>query len=155
MELVKYKNNQALFHQGDIATEMFEIISGQVGIYMDYGDEGQKEICILREEDFVGELEIIDSSTRIATAIALGDDVVVKKLSIDDFNALVREHPAKVILIIQQLCSRVRRLDNLYLEACSTIDEYRKAKDENVPPSPSLIARLRKFAAVARKREKR
>ena len=155
MELVKYKNNQALFHQGDIATEMFEIISGQVGIYMDYGDEGQKEICILREEDFVGELEMIDSSTRIATAIALGDDVVVKKLSIDDFNALVREHPAKVILIIQQLCSRVRRLDNLYLEACSTIDEYRKAKDENVPPSPSLIARLRKFAAVARKREKR
>ena len=155
MELVKYKNNQALFHQGDIATEMFEIISGQVRIYMDYGDEGQKEICILREEDFVGELEMIDSSTRIATAIALGDDVVVKKLSIDDFNALVREHPAKVILIIQQLCSRVRRLDNLYLEACSTIDEYRKAKDENVPPSPSLIARLRKFAAVARKREKR
>ena len=155
MELVKYKNNQALFHQGDIATEMFEIISGQVGIYMDYGDEGQKEICILREEDFVGELEMIDSSTRIATAIALGDDVVVKKLSIDDFNALVREHPAKVILIIQQLCSRVRRLDNLYLEACSTIDEYRKAKDENFPPSPSLIARLRKFAAVARQREKR
>lgn len=155
MELVKYKNNQALFHQGDIATEMFEIISGQVGIYMDYGDEGQKEICILREEDFVGELEMIDSSTRIATAIALGDDVVVKKLSIDDFNALVREHPAKVILIIQQLCSRVRRLDNLYLEACSTIDEYKKAKEENVPPSPSLIARLRKFAAVARKREKR
>lgn len=152
MEIVKYKNNQALFHQGDIATEMFEIVSGQVGIYMDYGDEGQKEICILRAEDFVGELELIDSSTRIASAIALGDDVVVKKLSIEDFNALVNEHPAKVILIIQQLCARVRRLDNLYLEACSTIDEYRKAKDENVPPSPSLIARLRKFAAVARKR---
>ena len=155
MEILKCRKGQALIRQGSIATEMFEIVAGQVGIYMDYGDEGQKEICILREEDFVGELEMIDSSTRIATAIALGDDVVVKKLSIDDFNALVREHPAKVILIIQQLCSRVRRLDNLYLEACSTIDEYRKAKDENVPPSPSLIARLRKFAAVARKREKR
>ena len=44
MEILKYKNNQALFRQGDIATEMFEIISGQVGIYMDYGDEAQKEI---------------------------------------------------------------------------------------------------------------
>ena len=154
MEIVRYRKNQALFHQGDIATEMYEIISGQVGIYMDYGDEGQKEICILRDEDFVGELELIDSSTRIASAIALGDDVVVKRLSIEDFNTLVKENPGKVILIIQQLCARVRRLDNLYLEACSTIDEYRKAKDENVSPSPSLIARMRRFAAVARKREK-
>ena len=152
MEILKYKNNQALFRQGDIATEMFEIISGQVGIYMDYGDEAQKEIGILGEGDFVGELELIDSSTRIASAVAVGNDVVVKKLTIEDFNALVKEHPAKVILIIQQLCSRVRRLDNLYLEACGTIDEYRRAEEENIPKSPSLLARLRKFAAVARRR---
>ena len=152
MEIVKYRNNQALFHQGEIATEMYEIISGQVGIYMDYGDEAQKEISILTEGDYVGELELIDSSTRIASAVALGNDVVVKKLSIEDFSVLVKENPAKVILIIQQLCARVRRLDNLYLEACSTIDEYRKAREENLPPSPSLIARLRRFAAVARKR---
>ena len=152
MEIVRYKNNQALFHQGEIANEMYEIISGQVGIYMDYGDEAQKEISILTEGDYVGELELIDSSTRIASAVALGNDVVVKKLTIEDFSVLVKENPAKVILIIQQLCARVRRLDNLYLEACSTIDEYRKAREENLPPSPSLIARLRRFAAVARKR---
>ena len=152
MEIVKYRNNQALFHQGEIATEMYEIISGQVGIYMDYGDEAQKEIRILTEGDYVGELELIDSSTRIASAVALGNDVVVKRLTIEDFSVLVKENPAKVILIIQQLCARVRRLDNLYLEACSTIDEYRKAREENLPPSPSLIARLRRFAAVARKR---
>ena len=152
MEIVKYRNNQALFHQGEIANEMYEIISGQVGIYMDYGDEAQKEISILTEGDYVGELELIDSSTRIASAVALGNDVVVKRLSIEDFSVLVKENPAKVILIIQQLCARVRRLDNLYLEACSTIDEYRKAREENLPPSPSLIARLRRFAAVARKR---
>ena len=152
MEIVKYKKNQVLIRQGEIATNMFEIISGQVGIYMDYGDEAQKEISILSEGDFVGELELIDSSTRIASAVALGNDVVVKKLTIEDFNDFVKEHPAKVILMIQQLSSRVRRLDNLYLEACSTIDEYRRAEEENLPKSPSLLARLRRFAAVARKR---
>ena len=152
MEIVKCKKDQVLLRQGDIANEMYEIISGQVGIYMDYGDECQKEIGILGEGDFVGELELIDSSTRIASVIALGNDVVVKKLTIEDFNDIVKEHPAKVILIIQQLCGRVRRLDNLYLEACSTIDEYRKAREENITPSPSLIARLLKFASVARKR---
>ena len=152
MEIVKCKNNQVLIRQGEIATNMYEIISGQVGIYMDYGDEAQKEIGILSEGDFVGELELIDSSTRIASVIALGNDVVVKKLTVEDFNDLVKEHPAKVILMIQQLSARVRRLDNLYLEACSTIDEYRRAEEENLPKSPSLLARLRKFAAVARKR---
>lgn len=152
MEIVNYKKNQVIFHQGEVATHMFEIISGQVGIFMDYGDEAQKEIGVLGEGDFVGELELIDSSTRIASVIALEDGVTAKKLTIDDFNELVKEKPAKVILIIQQLCDRVRKLDNLYLDACSTIDEYLKAEEEESAKSPSLIDRLKKFAAVAKKR---
>lgn len=152
MEIVNYKKNQVIFHQGEVATHMFEIISGQVGIFMDYGDEAQKEIGVLGEGDFVGELELIDSSTRIASVIALEDGVTAKKLTIDDFNELVKEKPAKVILIIQQLCDRVRKLDNLYLDACSTIDEYLKAEEEESAKSPSLIDRLKRFAAVAKKR---
>ncbi len=152
MEIVKYKKNQALFHQGDVATNMYEIISGEVGLYMHYGHEQQKEIGILREGDFVGELELIDSSTRIATVIALDDDVTVRSLTIDDFNDLIKEKPAKVILIIQQLCDRVRKLDNLYLEACSTIEEYKKAEEEHTPKSASLLARLKKFAAFSKEK---
>ena len=152
MEILKCRKGQALIRQGSIATEMFEIVAGQVGIYMDYGDEAQKEISILSEGDFVGELELIDSSVRIASAVALGNDVVVKKLTIEDFNELVQKNPAKVILMIQQLAGRVRKLDNLYLEACATIDEMRMVRENNVTPSPTLAARLRKFAAHARKR---
>ena len=151
MEILKCKKGQTIIRQGEIATAMFEIVSGQVGIYMDYGDEAQKEIGILTEGDFVGELELIDSSVRIASAVALGNDVVVKKLTIEDFNELVRKNPAKVILIIQQLAGRVRRLDNLYLEACTTIDDMRTARENNLPASPSLLARLHKFAAHAKK----
>ncbi len=152
MEIVKYKKNQVLFSQGEVATHMFEIVSGQVGIFMDYGNEAQKEIGVLGEGDYVGELELIDSSTRIASVIALEDGVTAKKLTIDDFNELVKEKPAKVILIIQQLCDRVRKLDKMYLDACSTIDEYLKAEEEKTPKSPSLIDRLKRFAAVAKKR---
>lgn len=153
MELQKYKKNQVLFNQGDVADFMFEIISGQVGIYMDYEiEEGQKELGILNEGDFLGELEFIDCSARIATAVALDNDVVVRRLNIDDFNAIMKEKPAKVILMIQQLCSRIRNLDKNYLEACQAIDEYRKAEEENTPKSEGLLSRLRKFSAVARKR---
>ena len=98
MELQKYKKNQVLFNQGDVADFMFEIVSGQVGIYMDYEiEEGQKELGILNEGDFLGELEFIDCSARIATAVALDNDVVVRRLNIDDFNAIMKEKPAKVI----------------------------------------------------------
>ena len=154
MELEKYKKNQVIFNQGDVADFMYEIVSGQIGIYMDYEveEEGQKELGILSEGDFLGELEFIDSSARIATAVALDNEVVVKKLNIDDFNLIMKEKPAKVILMIQQLCSRIRKLDNNYLEACQTIDEYRRAEEENSPKSEGLIAKLKKFSAVARKR---
>ena len=153
MELVKYKKNQVLFNQGDVADFMFEIVSGRVGIYMDYEvEEGQKELGILEDGDFLGELEFIDASARIATAVALDSEVVVKKLNIDDFNEIMKERPAKVILMIQQLSDRIRKLDNNYLEACQTIDEYRRAEEENLPKSEGLIAKLRRFSAVARKR---
>ncbi len=64
----------------------------------------------------------------------------------------MKEKPAKVILMIQQLCSRIRNLDKNYLEACQAIDEYRKAEEENAPKSEGLLSRLKKFSAVARKR---
>jgi len=152
MEIISCRKNEALFHQGEIATNMFEILTGQIGIYMDYGDESQKELGVLGEGDFVGELELIDSSTRIATAVALSSDTTVKKLTIEDFNAYMKNNPAKVIVIIQQLGSRMRKLDNYYLEACKTIDEYRRCEENKLPKSPSLLARLRRFSASVRKR---
>ena len=152
MEIVKYRKNQEILREGAIATEMFEIVFGQVGIYMDYGLETQKEISILGEGDFVGELELIDASTRIASAVALTDNVMVKKFTMADFNNFVRENPAKVIVMIQQLSGRVRSLDNHYLEACMLIDEFRKVAEHKVSASPDLIARSRRFSASARKR---
>ena len=136
MDIVKYKKNQELIHEGDIAENMFEIVFGQVGIFLDYGQETQKEIGILSEGDFVGELELIDSSTRIASAVALTDNVTVKRYTIDDFNLFVRENPGKVILMIQQLSGRVRSLDNHYYDACTLIDEFRRAAEEKVPARP-------------------
>lgn len=152
MDIVKYKKNQELIHEGDIAENMFEIVFGQVGIFLDYGQETQKEIGILSEGDFVGELELIDSSTRIASAVALTDNVTVKRYTIDDFNLFVRENPGKVILMIQQLSGRVRSLDNHYYDACTLIDEFRRAAEEKVTASPELVARSRRFSAAARKR---
>ena len=152
MEIVKYKKNQVIINEGAIADDMFEIVFGQVGIYLDYGLETQKEISILGEGDFVGELELIDSSTRIASAVALTDNVTVKKFTMDDFNLFVRENPGKVILMIQQLSGRVRSLDNHYYDACTLIDEFRKAAEENVPANPELVAKSRRFSAAARKR---
>lgn len=152
MDIVKYKKNQELIHEGDIAENMFEIVFGQVGIFLDYGQETQKEIGILSEGDFVGELELIDSSTRIASAVALTDNVTVKRYTIGDFNLFVRENPGKVILMIQQLSGRVRSLDNHYYDACTLIDEFRRAAEEKVPASPELVARSRRFSAAARKR---
>ncbi len=152
MEIVNFKKNEVLFRQGEIATNMYEIITGQVGIYLDFGEESQKELGILGEGDFVGEIELIDSSTRIASAVAITADTTAKKLTIEDFNSYMRENPAKVIVIIQQIGARMRRLDNYFLEACKTIDEYRKCEESKHPKSPSLMARLKRFSEVVRKR---
>lgn len=152
MESIKFKKNEIIFKEGDFPSCMYDIRSGVVGIYADYGEDTQKELALLYEGDFFGEMGLIDSCPRSATAIALESNTETRIIPLDDFSTYMNENPAKVVTIMQHMGDRLRHLSNDYLEACKVIDEYRRAEEAKLPKSPSLMARLRRFSAVRRKK---
>lgn len=151
METIKFKKNEVIFSQGDYPNCMYDIVTGTVGIYLDYGEETQKELALLHEGDFFGEMGLIDSCLRSATAIALEPNTMAKRITIEDFSSYLNQNPAKVVTIMQHMGDRLRKLSNDYLEACKTIDEYRISEENKTPKSPSLLARLKHFSEVRRK----
>ena len=67
METVTTSKGQILFR------EMYVIKAGSVGVYTDYGTSGEKQIAVLKQDDFLGEMGMIEGLPRNATAVILED----------------------------------------------------------------------------------
>jgi CRP-like cAMP-binding protein len=73
-----YRESQIVFSQGDAADSIFYIQSGRVKVTV-ISDQGKEAvIAFLTDNDFCGEGCLAGQSTRLATAIALTESVIVR-----------------------------------------------------------------------------
>ena len=120
MELKKYKKGEVIFRQGDAGDSMFDIHWGRIGVYSNYGTKQEKLLTMLESGDFLGEMGMIDHAPRSATAVAMENGTSVSEITEEGLGELFRESPAKVLMIMQQLSARLRKLTNDYMDACQT-----------------------------------
>jgi len=118
-----YKKNAVIFREGDDSDCMYDIHWGNVGIYADYGKETEKLLVELKSEQFFGEMGMIDNLPRSATAVSLENNTKIQRIAAADFPKYMQEKPAKVIMIMQHLSSRLRKLTEDYMEACRAVSE--------------------------------
>ena len=149
-----FKKGEVIFHQGDFEIFMYEILKGIVEIYSDYGTDTQKKLTTLFDGDTFGEMGLIDSLPRSATAIAAEETIAVK-IDNREFGAYFKDKPAEVLVVISHMSSRIRDLTHDYMEACRTIEEYLEAEEKNQPKSQNLIDRMKKFVKVSQKSKRR
>ena len=149
-----FKKGEVIFRQGDYEIFMYEILKGCVNIYTDYGEDSQKKLTTLIEGDTFGEMGLINSMPRSATAIAAEETVAVL-IDNRDFGAYFQDRPSEVLNIFSHLSSRMRDLTRDYMEACRTIEEYLEAEKKNEPKSQNLIDRMKKFVKVSRKNRRK
>ena len=113
----EYGKGEVIFNKGDLEPFMYDIHSGKVGIYSDYGTPQQVLLAELSESDFIGEMGLVEGSPRSATAVALEQNTRLQKVDAETFDEYFRERPAKVLMLMQQLSGRLRQLNKEYLEA--------------------------------------
>ena len=148
-ESIKFKKNEIIFKEGDAGNTMYDITSGSVGIYSNYGTAEQNLLTKLGPEDFFGEMGMIEELPRSATAVALEatEACVITK---DNFKDYITEKPAKALTVLEYTSRRLRRLSYDYVEACAAIAEYVKADEKGEKPSADLMAKLKKIDANAK-----
>ena len=109
MQKLEMKPGKTIFKVGEPADGLYIVGSGQVGIYFPTNKEMTEPDIILQPNEILGEMGVIDTAPRMATAKALTDSVVVfvsqkefeKKL--DDSDMIVRG-------VMAILSSRLREL---------------------------------------------
>ena len=130
MNTKTYKKGEIIFRQGDAADTMYDILWGSVGIYLGYGTDEEKKLTELSGNDLFGEMGLIDRAPRSATAVALEDRTQLGEIDESDLGRLFSEKPAKVLMIMQQLSNRLRKLTKDYMEACRAAADIEKIEEK-------------------------
>ena len=106
-EFMTVPAGQVIFQKGGVADHMYAILEGEVEISID-----GKLLDTTGAGGIVGEMALIESSPRRATAIAKTD---CKLVAIDEkrFNFLVEQTPNFALNVMKIMIARIRKLDAL------------------------------------------
>jgi CRP/FNR family cyclic AMP-dependent transcriptional regulator len=101
-----YKAGDVIFKQGDAAEELYVIQSGTVEIRL-----GNRLLDTLVDRMIFGEMALIDSAPRSATAVA-ATDVTIVPVSEKQFLLLVGRTPFFALNVMRALARRLRATNN-------------------------------------------
>ena len=138
-----YQKGELVFSQGEESHSMFEIQSGQIGIYANYKTPKEKQLAVFGKG-------MIENAPRSATAIALADQTEVQEINATEFSDYFEEKPVQVFLLVKQLSHRLRETTRNYEEACRAVSETITAEKKGEERSGGLKNKLRFFADVYR-----
>ena len=106
----RYKKHNLIFFEDDLGQNLFIIKQGRVKISRIDESGGEVIFAIMGEEEFFGELSIIDGLTRSATVTAI-EDVELLVLRRGDFLDLLERFPQISITMLKELANRIRKSD--------------------------------------------
>jgi CRP/FNR family transcriptional regulator, cyclic AMP receptor protein len=101
------KKGQVLFKEGSFSDAAFIIESGKVEISVNNSDGQKTVIGVLRDNDIVGEMGLIDGNPRSATVTAISE-VKIKEITREQFETLSKTNPNAIIPILKVLSNRLR-----------------------------------------------
>ena len=142
-----YGEGEIIFKQGDPSLHMYVIRVGSVGIYTDYGTDHEQQLTILNRGGFFGEMGMIESNTRSATAVALEKDTLVSVITVGDFATYFKEEPEKLLAVMRNMSQRIRGLTQDYLDVCRTALEMTEAEETGKEKSGWLKQNIKKIFA--------
>lgn len=106
-----FSPGQVIFHHGDPGGLLYIIMKGKVKITHSTPEGNEALLAILGEDDFFGELALLDDSPRSATAEAIGATETLT-LHRDEFIRYIRNNPDFSRHVLQTLARNIRRLNS-------------------------------------------
>jgi CRP/FNR family transcriptional regulator, cyclic AMP receptor protein len=105
----EFANGELILEQGKIGVGLFIIQYGEVKVYRHHDDGTRREIDVLGETEFFGELSLLDDAPRVAEVVASADTkcLVLSKL---DFLEELDHEPQMAVEMLKELAFRFRRV---------------------------------------------
>lgn len=114
MKEVHLKKSEVLFAEGDPARNAYQVKEGKVGIFIEVSGKLEK-VGDVGEGEFIGEMGLVSSASRSATAIA-ETPVSLLVFSNEDFETRLQASDPVVRKVLEGSMDRIRK-DHSKLEA--------------------------------------
>lgn len=101
-DFVAYKEGDVIFSEGDLGSIMFGIVTGEVELRA-----GTKYLATVTENELFGEMVLLDSRERSATAVAV-EDTTLAKITKERFLEYIAEDPSFALKVMGTLAGRLR-----------------------------------------------
>lgn len=109
---VHLKSRDMLFSKGDIGDRLYVVVKGLVRIGVLSPDGREVTYGLIKPGQLFGEIAVLDGGPRTADATAM-EDCELLALNRKDVLAFLTRHPAFSLHLIEILCGRMRRADEL------------------------------------------
>ena len=146
----KYKKGEVIYRQNEKAGEVFFVKFGTVHLYVDYKTADSKLIGIVGEGRVFGELGVIEDKPRTMTSVA-AEDTVVTIVDKESFPSYLKEHPNKLLVVMESISSRIIAQSNKLAKACKVCAEYSEEKETKGYVDSALMNEMRVLAAENKK----
>ena len=112
VDAVKLNTGEVLFHAGEPGESLFIVRSGSIELFIK-DTVGQKIVLTIAEEGrLFGELSLLDSGPRTATAVALSETELLV-LDRDDLLLLFQKRPDAALSMLAAMSAMTRQADEL------------------------------------------
>ena len=118
IDQVNYKAGETIFNEHDRGDALYILEEGNVRIWVYDDDVKEVTLAQLKPGDFFGELAVLDRGERSSSATAV-TDIHLHRLSSDDFQKFLIDHPDAAIDVICEIAQRMRQTNLLVSQRAS------------------------------------
>jgi len=118
VDQVNFKAGETIFNEHDRGDSLYVLETGAVRIWVVDEDVREVTLAELKPGDFFGELAVLDRGERSSSATAIVD-THLHRLSSDDFQKFLMEHPDASIDVICEIAARMRQTNLLVSQRTS------------------------------------
>jgi CRP/FNR family transcriptional regulator, cyclic AMP receptor protein len=118
IDQVNFKNGEVIFNEHDRGDSLYVVERGSVRIWVIDEDVNEVTLAELKPGEFFGEMAVLDRGERSSSATAIGD-THLHRLSSDDFQQFLIEHPDASIDVICEIAARMRQTNLLVSQRAS------------------------------------
>src|SRR5713101_6841703 len=109
---VNYQAGETIFNEHDLGDGLYVVETGSVRIWVMDEDVTEVTLAELKPGDFFGELAVLDRGERSSSATAI-TDTHLHRLSSDDFQQFLIEHPDASVDVICEIAARMRQTNQI------------------------------------------
>jgi len=118
VDQVLYKAGEVIFHERDAGDALYVVDEGTIRLWVVDEDVQPVTLAELQPGDFFGEMSVLDRGERSTSATAIVDSTL-HRLSSEDFQSFLMQHPDAAIDVICEVGARLRRTNQIVSQRAS------------------------------------